>query len=297
MTITAELLGYINSSGGPAGFVLPIFHDHEGTYIQQGDDAGRLKAFMPVDVYEDELLPPQGTATARVGQPLLYAFRFPNGRIWAAEREKVQKYLAVNHDSLKDVPFARLDALVFAGALDDALDAVSAARNRSAIQNIPLADYWAASEQKYLQEKTANLAEPLGAKPVLLVFSEGFISWPELKRQLAWAAERNFEVRVRLRLVRACPTRRAAELVRTFGLSPTRLNGESAFIRINAGSFRRLQEVGNLVMVIQATIKLDQVVEVTALDTERLRKRYYKLDERKRLRSESAPDYRYEATA
>jgi hypothetical protein len=297
MTITADLLGYINSSGGPAGFVLPVFHDGTGTYIQQGDEAGRLKAFMPVDVYEDEMIPPQGVVTARVGQHLLYAFRFPNGRIWAAERERVQEYLAKNHALLKDVPFARLDALVFAGALDDAREAVASARNRAAIKNVSLADFWAASEQRYLQEKTANLAEPLGAKPVLLVFSEGFISWPELKRQLAWAAERNFEVRLRLRLVRACHTRRAAELVRTFGLSPTRLDGESAFIRVNAGSYRRLQEIGHLVMVVEATLKLDQVVQVTALDTNRLRKRYFKRDERKRLRSESAPDYRYEATA
>jgi hypothetical protein len=297
MSTTAELLGYINSSGGPAGFVLPVFIDAGGTYIQQADEAGKLKQFIPVEVYEDELIPAPERITMDVGRPLLYAFMLPTGHILAAERERVQDYLAKNSGMLRCAPFARLDALLFAGSLSDAKAAVGSARNRAATENHALADKWAAAELEYLQEKTANISEPLGAKPVLLVFSEGYLSWPELRRQLAWAAARDFDVSLRLRLVRACHSSRTAELVKTFGLNPERLNRETSFIRINSGSYRRLQEIGHLVMVVEATIKLDQLVKVRAIDTNRLRMRYFKRDERKRTRVEFVPDYRYEASA
>src|SRR5688500_8189208 len=101
MSTTAELLGYINSSGGPAGFVLPIFRDADGTYVQQADEAGCLKALIPVEVFEDEVIRPQEPVSIRLGRPLLYAFKFPSGRIRAAERERLQDFLAKNHADLR----------------------------------------------------------------------------------------------------------------------------------------------------------------------------------------------------
>lgn len=151
MTRTADLLGFIDSSGGLAGFLLPVFRHAGKSCIQEGDAKGRVNAFVAVDVFDGELILAHAVVAVRLGGPLLYAYRLPTGEILADEREQLRRSLAERHDILKSAPYARYEALLFVGAVDEARTALVAARNSSAGRNQRLADNWAESEEQTLR--------------------------------------------------------------------------------------------------------------------------------------------------
>src|SRR5579862_9270675 len=90
------LLGFANPRGQAPAFLVPLFGTRSDLWIQDGEGKGNfsIALFSPCVVPSDmDLVQSSRHFSAKVGDPLIYAFQFPDGRIEVGERAVIHKVL------------------------------------------------------------------------------------------------------------------------------------------------------------------------------------------------------------
>jgi hypothetical protein len=142
------LLGFANPRERAPAFLVPLFGTRTDLWIQDGEgqDGTSIVRFSPCILPPDQLLVRWiRDLSAKVGDPVIYAFQFSNGHIEVGERAVVRKILTESLDEFQSFPFLMIDILRFVERFDALPAAIQNAREKLALNDPRIAEQWASS--------------------------------------------------------------------------------------------------------------------------------------------------------
>jgi superfamily II DNA or RNA helicase len=139
------LLGFANPSGKSPSFLLPVFGNATETWIQDSNGNGLISRFVPCQAPLDNISRNADPNIAlKVGDAVLYAFQFANGKVEFGPKALIQKLLQETESSLREFPFVTIDVLSFLNDTDALPEAIAVASQVMAKTNPDVASEWAA---------------------------------------------------------------------------------------------------------------------------------------------------------
>jgi hypothetical protein len=158
------LFGFANPRQRVPAFLIPLFGNASELWIQDGKGDGLILQFSPC------LLPPEGVIaeagypeiSAKVGEPLIYAFQFSDRRVEIGSRSLVQRALTERLSELQNFPFLAIDILKFIERPDALPAAIQRAKNKLATNDADIAEQWALS-MRHEEERSM----PVGSQRAL----------------------------------------------------------------------------------------------------------------------------------
>ena len=152
------LLGFANPRERAPAFLVPLFGTRSELWIQDGGgkDNSSIALFSPCILPpEKTLVRPSQDLSAKVGDPVIYAFQFSDGHFEVGERGAISKILTERLGEFQSFPFLMIDILRFIERFDALPDAIQNAKEKLALNDPTIADKWASS---MLNQEGLNMA-------------------------------------------------------------------------------------------------------------------------------------------
>lgn len=127
------------------GFATPVYERGNELFLHEVDDEGRIMDFVPL--YEQEhavsliAAPPDKTSYS-IGDPALYVYVLPKQKILSGTRADVTVRLGKSLHTLRNYPFARLDAAEFVGNKKKVVQAAVESESQLKKLNPETARFW-----------------------------------------------------------------------------------------------------------------------------------------------------------
>src|SRR5215472_1564300 len=139
-----SLFGFVNPREKLPGFLVPIFGTASDLWIQDGKGNGFIDRFSPCTVPTEKVVAvPDASISAKLGDALIYAFQFADGKIEVGTKDIIQGLLIERLEEFRNLPFLRIDILKFINRLNGLADAIQAAREKLALTDPAIAEEWA----------------------------------------------------------------------------------------------------------------------------------------------------------
>ena len=166
------LLGFVNPREKAPAFLVPVFGTVSEPWIQDGraKDDGSVLQFCPCSLPSEKILldkrPRQHSA--KVGDPLIYAFQFSDGHIEIGSRSAIREVLTKRLEEFQEFPFLIIDILHFIARAEALPRAIQRAKDKLASNDPRIAEQWALSMQDEEEMIMAIETELAVAKRVLI---------------------------------------------------------------------------------------------------------------------------------
>jgi Z1 domain/Type III restriction enzyme, res subunit len=146
MPTKLKLFGFINPTGRYPSFLVPVFGDSEGLWLQDVDPNGRISCFRRLEEDSSRIAPVEHGGELGVGHHPIFAFAFNERDFVFGDKTKLSRHLVRAADRYQDVPFARTEVLEFIGNFEELQQANEKARQVLASLDPKIADLWLKSE-------------------------------------------------------------------------------------------------------------------------------------------------------
>jgi ATP-dependent helicase HepA len=159
--IQLPLLGFANPRERLPAFLVLVFGNQSDLWIQDGTGDGLLTRFFPCTLPHEKITPADSVdLTAKIGDPLLYGFKFSDKHVEIGSKRVIQTQLIDRLGEFEAFPFLTIDILRFIDHLDDLPAAIQRAKDKLASRGPEIAERWAILMQPEKTEELSPLTTP-----------------------------------------------------------------------------------------------------------------------------------------